>query len=80
MMKKSQKRMSRRANRGQLIRDFRSGLGLSQKLFGALLGVGQSTVANYEIGGRALGKPAELALLRLADEHKFPLTVFNLRE
>lgn len=66
-------------SRGEIIRDFRESLKLSQTEFGKLIGVGQTAVANYESGDRPLGRDVETRLLKLAQEKHYPMTVFDLR-
>lgn len=65
--------------RGEVVREFRKFLRLSQTEFGELLGVGQTAISNYESGDRPLDRDVETRLLELAEKKGYPLTVFDLR-
>ena len=63
---------------GDRIRGLRNKLKLNQDGFGMLYGVRQATVSSHENGARALGKKSAGALVRLARQHNYPLTLKRL--
>ena len=63
---------------GDRVRGLRDKLKLNQTAFGMLYGVRQATVSSHENGARVLGKKSARALVRLARQHNYPLTLERL--
>lgn len=64
----------RAGNIGERLCEVRDALGMTQGQFGALMGVTDQTVSDYETGRSAPGKAR---LVRLADDLQLPVAVFT---